>query len=424
MANSNPNARHSPVQVAFVIQKLVGLSGGAERIFIETAEAMADRGISTRLICFDADLTPPLAFGSGRLPITSVLPAWLRRRKTRAASTARHRPRHRGTTALAEAILRAIPNVFPLTYLSWLLSHGLFQRGLKHELRRSPVDVVVAFLPPAITAAVRVGTALDIPVIASTHNVPERDFGNSDRWDQNPLYRQRARQALSNAACVTVLQPEFRSWFPAEVQSRVLVIPNPVSRVCAPTKPAPVREKVVLGVGRLTSIKRWDLLVNGFALAAADLPDWSVRIFGSGPEAEVLGTRIAEWKLEDRIAILPPTPDIGAQYDRASLLVHPSEFEGFGLSVAEAMAHGLPVLAFADCPGVNRLVKDGISGLLLNRPTDSALAAQELATALNQMLHSPTRRAEMGAAATEITTQFNRQSIHDKWAKTIRSLAL
>lgn len=414
--------RPAPIRAVFVIQKLAGLSGGAERVFVETAEAMAARGISVRLVTLDPDPTLPLAFGCGGVPVASVFPRWLQRRVAKGTTTAPPPKNDSPKRPLLERLGKAIPNVLPLTHIKWQLTHGMFERALAKDLRRAPADVIVAFLPPAIASAARAGARLGIPVIASTHNVPDLDFGDSNRWDQNPLYRARARSALASVACVTVLQPDFLNWFSAEVRPKVTVMPNPVSRLCELPTPPPRREPIVLGVGRLTGIKRWDLLIEAFAVVAASLPDWSLRIFGVGPEQNALQARVAALGLQDRVAILPPKPEIGKEYDRASILVHPSEFEGFGLSVAEAMAHGLPVVAFADCAGVNDLIEDNRSGLLVERSNHDRENVRCLANVLVQLAKDPDRRCQFGSKATAITQRFDRAAIHDKWAQLLRDV--
>jgi glycosyltransferase involved in cell wall biosynthesis len=413
----------APVRAVFVIQKLAGLSGGAERVFIETAEAMAARGCCVRFISLDSDPSGPLAFGQGRVPVTSVMPAWLQCRAARRAKTALSRSGHPAGRSKMERMGKAIPNIFPLTHLKWHLTHGMFERALAKDLRRAPADVIVAFLPPAITSAARAGARLGIPVIASTHNVPDLDFGDSDRWDQNPIYRARARDALSLVARVTILQSKFQKWFGADVLAKVTVLPNPVSRLCSLAESPPERGAVILGVGRLTRIKRWDLLIQAFASVSTQLPDWSLRIFGSGPERGPLEARISALKLEDRIAILPPKPGIGEEYDRASILVHPSEFEGFGLSVAEAMAHGLPVIAFADCDGVNDLLEDNHSGLLLERSHEDQENVRNLGQALLHLAQNADLRTRLGSQATAITKRFDRAAIHDIWAQLLHEVA-
>jgi glycosyltransferase involved in cell wall biosynthesis len=405
-----------PLRVVFVIQNLAGISGGSERVCIETAEAMAARGMAVRIVSFDPLAGPP-AYGRGIVPVRNL---W---RKPRAGAALASKASgkasgKRGGRALA--LFKAVPNVFPLTLLKWHLSHGLFARALQGDLRADPADVVVALMPPAITAAAQACARLDLPFIAALHNVPALDFDDGPRWDQNPLYRHRARQALAGAARITVLLPEFIDWFAPALRARVVVMPNPVGRLAPASDPPPPRGPLVLGVGRLTRIKRWDLLIDAFAEAAPDLPGWQLKIYGEGPEQANLAAQIARRGGGAQIHLMGTTPDIATVYDRAALLVHPSEFEGFGLSVAEAMAHGLPVLAFADCAGVNGLIHSGEDGQLLPR-ADAAQAVAVLRQALIDWAAAPARRAAMGQAATRIAGRFDRDSLHDAWADLLRA---
>jgi len=66
-------------------------------------------------------------------------------------------------------------------------------------------------------------------VIPTNHNVPERDFADPERWDQNPVDKKLRRAMLRRAARVHVLFPAFADWFPADVRRKVIAIPNYVA---------------------------------------------------------------------------------------------------------------------------------------------------------------------------------------------------
>ena len=66
------------------------------------------------------------------------------------------------------------------------------------------------------------------------------------------------------------------------------------------------------------------------------------------------------------------TNAITRAYLAASLLCHPAEHEGWGLAVTEAIAAGVPAVGFADCPGVNQLIRDGENGVLVPGDGDRA----------------------------------------------------
>ncbi len=402
------------LEPVFVIQNLAGLSGGAERILVETARAMAERGMRPRIVTFDTR-EGPCGYDTGDLQVRSVFP-W----KATGNAGASNRP---GRGSALKQVAKSVPNLFPIGHLKWQMTHGMFERALRRNLRDNGGDVVIGFLPPAISAAVRAARALSLPSIASTHNVPDLDFGASARWDQNPVYRSRTRQALDLADRVTVLLPEFAQWFGPGQRDHVVVLPNPVSRLDGlATRPgdAGPRRPVILGVGRLTDIKGWDILIAAFARIAGQIPEWTVRIFGEGPCKSALAEQIRAAGLEGRVALCGLTPAIGAEYDRAAILCHPAAFEGFGLAVAEAMAHGLPPVAFADCAGVSNLITSGADGILVEPEADRTAA---LAMALLTLANASDVRERLGSSAQAISTRFERTHLLDEWARMIRDVS-
>lgn len=105
----------------------------------------------------------------------------------------------------------------------------------------------------------------------------------------------------------------------------------------------------LLGVGSITPRKGFDTLVAALS-KIADL-GWECRIAGSLDRdltaTENLRREIAEANLQDRAHLLGALTDeaLANEYDRATLFVLPSHFEGYGMAFTEAMARGLPIVA-------------------------------------------------------------------------------
>jgi glycosyltransferase involved in cell wall biosynthesis len=126
------------------------------------------------------------------------------------------------------------------------------------------------------------------------------------------------------------------------------VIYNPLTLI--PGEPSKGTSKKFLAVGRFSPLhKGFDLLIQAFALFAKKNSEWTLDIVGEGDEEQSYRSLIAQNHLEDRIAIHPFTNDIQNYYSDAQVYVLSSRWEGFGLVLVEAMAHGLPIVS-SDLP--------------------------------------------------------------------------
>ena len=153
----------------------------------------------------------------------------------------------------------------------------------------------------------------------------------------------------------------------------------------------PVR---LLSVGTLTPRKGHDLLIEALA-RLADLP-WTCRIIGSPDRAPAtaaeLRAQIARHGLEARIILAGETADLAAEYGAADVFILASRHEGYGMVFAEAMRHGLPIIA-TTAGAIPEAVPPG-AGILV--PPDDVAS---LAGALEQMIRDPALRARYAAGA-------------------------
>ena len=155
-----------------------------------------------------------------------------------------------------------------------------------------------------------------------------------------------------------------------------------------PTDDVPHDARVLLAVSRLTKQKAVEVAVR----ALASLPvDTALVVLGDGPEHALLRQLAHELGLERRVHLLGRVPDVAAWLRRASVLVHPARWEGFGLAVLEAMLARLPVVA-SNVSSLPELVVGGETGYLVPPEDPPALAA-----AVGRALEHP----ELGAAGFE-----------------------
>lgn len=150
----------------------------------------------------------------------------------------------------------------------------------------------------------------------------------------------------------------------------------------------------VVFVGRLDEIKGLPVLLDALAAVQQHLPDVQLTLVGDGPDREALQRRAAELGLGDAVHFpgYANSEQVRAHLATADVFVLPSFFEGIPVSLMEAMASGVPVVA-SHLPGIAELVDEGRSGHLVPAGDSAGLAAR-----LVELLTDPELRSCMGAA--------------------------
>ncbi|KAB1145254.1 glycosyltransferase family 4 protein [Streptomyces luteolifulvus] len=180
---------------------------------------------------------------------------------------------------------------------------------------------------------------------------------------------------------------------------RVAALPNSVPDPVLPASDGTA--KVVVAAGRLVPVKRYDLLIEAFAVVAAEHPDWQLRIYGKGEEHDRLRALIAELRLWNNVFLMGPAAPMEAEWVKGSIGAAASNFEPFGMTIVEAMRCGLPVVS-TDCPyGPGEIIEDGVDGRLVPVGDREALGA-----ALLEVVRDDELRRRMGRAALENARRF------------------
>lgn len=224
------------------------------------------------------------------------------------------------------------------------------------------------------------------------------------------------------ADAVHLLMPSYKNILHFEDREKVSVIPSqiePASSYASPEKANENNRYKVLYSGRLSFEKQIHHLIDAFALLAHDFPYWDLQIIGNGPLEEKLKDQAKRTDLGERIEWLSVdnTESMYQLYPKAHLKVLSSEYEGCPMSLREAMAHGLPVIAYDTCTGSNEIIEHGIDGLLAS----SDKPVEGLLNAMRELMSDPIRRFEMGKRGIQKATQYLPEPINQKWEQLLLS---
>ena len=145
-------------------------------------------------------------------------------------------------------------------------------------------------------------------------------------------------------------------------------------------------------VARLSPEKDIATLLRAFSIVLESMPEWTLDIVGDGPERAALETLASSLKIEAFVRFHGQRQDVATVLSDASIFVLPSLTEGISLTLLEAMATGLPVVA-CRVGGNPEVVVDGGTGVLVP-PGDP----RSMADAIGQLQTDTDRAQQMGDA--------------------------
>jgi len=125
------------------------------------------------------------------------------------------------------------------------------------------------------------------------------------------------------------------------------------------------RGSITIGsAGRLFPVKQFDVFIRIAKLVCQEKPEIRFVIAGEGPEREKIESLIIRYGLKDKIQLLGHLDDMQAFYKGIDLYINTSAHEGSPMTILEAMAVGLPVIAFS-VAGLPEILSDGRDGFVI-----------------------------------------------------------
>ncbi|MBE6259886.1 MAG: glycosyltransferase family 4 protein [Prevotella sp.] len=287
-------------------------------------------------------------------------------------------------------------------------SHSSFPSELRNalsiELNKGDYDVIIGdHAPLAVRLASCKPQLGNTKLIGWIHNSYEALFGEKSTYIGPELKKHYEFQLETLDATVVLCQYDAKQYyFPTKV------IYNPLTLV--PGERSKGISKKFLAVGRFSRLhKGFDLLIEAFHIFAKKNKEWTLDIVGEGVEEPLYRQLIQKYKLDDRITIHPFTNHIQQYYSDAQVYVLSSRWEGFGLVLVEAMAHGLPVIS-SDLPTSKEIM--GNFGLYFTNCNVKCMAQQmEEATKMDWKKKSE--------EALKIAKRFRLETIIEQWKEII-----
>ncbi|MFD0836874.1 glycosyltransferase [Mariniflexile aquimaris] len=220
------------------------------------------------------------------------------------------------------------------------------------------------------------------------------------------------RSLYKYKAFIVLNEEDAKDW----KADNVVVMSNPLW-LSVPKIQNTLQNKVAVAIGRHSIEKQFDVLVQIWKNVIVQYPDWKLKIYGETVGDRSIEKLVQELHMENHIELHAPIKNINQVYSNASLLLNTSSSEAFGLVIIEAMAFGLPVIAFDGATGPKTVIENEKNGMLIKNNDTQAYANK-----IKELINNDTLRKTIGENAKVSVSRFDLERIMQHWHELYQSL--
>ncbi len=314
-----------------------------------------------------------------------------------------HRPNR---DELKEAIKKVRPLRFCKELYESLVTLALRKRTMIKAIRKSDADVIISTRDLFNTWLGKYGRSKALK-IGWEHN----------HFDRGTSYTKKVAKSARDLDYLVLVSSTIRDHYKVLLKNYKVTcvsIPNVIEDY--PKKSASLREKKIISVGRLSPEKGFNDLVDVMKLVHEEAKDWTLDIIGDGAQKNFLMDRVYNEEL-DYIHFLgyQKKEVINEKLLSSSIYVMPSITESFGLALLEAMAVGLPCVAFRSAEGATHLIEEGKSGYLIDN-RDKEMMKEKIVSLIKDI----DMRKEMGLEGRKRSLKYTPEVVKKDWMRILK----
>lgn len=297
-----------------------------------------------------------------------------------------------------------------------------FSARLRHELARLGPAIIHAHNPAAQFYAAwhrprnRGGAGTSCRVVRTVHADSRLEMKNDLSLPGRLFWNAASAWAMKRTDGLICVYERVRECLPPRYQQQAVVIPNGLNAAQIENSTGPLpndlaqwlgddRRPMVLSIGRLVEIKRFDWLIDCWARTNAARNGAKLVILGEGTLRGALQAQIDHLGLGAGVRLQHWTSDIGPVLKRACLTVIASRSEAAPMVLLESMAASVPLIS-TPVGNIPDVLENGVTGWFVNHPDDNqGLRCDELVGLLDRLISDPAAMREAGRQARQRLTE-------------------
>ena len=234
-----------------------------------------------------------------------------------------------------------------------------------------------------------------------------------NHFHDNYKYANNVKNSAKNLDYLVLVSDELQKFYAKELRNTScmsIMIPNSIDSL--PDTMAPLKEKRLISVGRLSKEKGYLDLLRIYKKLSINHPDWTLDIIGDGPERDSLKDFIHKNHLEDKVTLhgFQGKEYIDKLLHKSSIYLMTSFTESFGIVLIEAMSHGIPCIAFDSAEGAREIITSGSNGFLIKNRNQDAMIRK-----IEDLMKNEKLRIKIGKQARESVHKYTSDVVGEEW---------
>ena len=234
-----------------------------------------------------------------------------------------------------------------------------------------------------------------------------------NHFHDNLKYANNISRSARNLDYLVLVSSELQKYYAkklANSKCMCIYIPNAIDSM--PARIAPLENKRIISIGRLSPEKGYLDLLRLFRKVLENNPDWTLDIIGDGVEREKLEGYIDKYSLENSVKLhgFRSKEYIDKMLHESSIYLMTSHTESFGIVLIEAMSHGIPCLAYDSAEGAKEIIVSGDNGYLIKNRNMEVMTMK-----IESLINNKEERIKIGKQARNSVKKFTSDVVGEEW---------